>query len=226
LNLFNLEGCNVLELNFSLYWWNNTVRHIWSVIILNYLISTTSRNGKKLLGGDFSSDRKFEAESISFGQPLEKLVEIKSVDTKEADSLHSLYYKAHLGSRFCEFEAGNSFKEWLKNINLGDLQKHGLTFQEAHLVLLAGSQVNPEIEIEMRWDQTIKFYRFVCFVKNLNTHGFKDEDRTVHIQESLLLAFFENSKPEIQASMVRLLISAGFNKARDLLFKSINHDAV
>ena len=216
-------GEAVWELYFSLHWWQEAVRCVWAGIIMHRLAPILQN--KKLLPGDskISSEKNifFQAEMSDLDRPIGLFLSFPYLSDEKAEELYQLYNKAHFGSRFCETETGYNFKEWLRKLDIGSSQKHDLTFEQADAVLMAGSQRNPELDIDLIWDQKEKLYQFGCRIKNKDVHGFDDSSKTTHIPEGILFDFFRQTDQKTQENILRLLIRGGWQKARDLVFPAI-----
>ncbi|TSC74499.1 MAG: hypothetical protein G01um101444_269 [Parcubacteria group bacterium Gr01-1014_44] len=208
----------VWELYFSLHRWQEAVRCIWAGIILHRLVSQLQQ-GTLLLPGISQTGQ--ENQSFFQDQPIGHLLCFHHISHQQADELYQIYDRAHFGSRFCETVAGANFKEWLRQLNIGGLQQQGLGFAQADAVLMAGSQRDPELDIEMTWNEQVESYQFGCRIKNKDAHGFDDDSRTAYIPESILFDFFKHADQKIQEALLRLLIRGGWQKARELVFPAI-----
>jgi len=206
---------------FSLSWWREAVCCVWAGIIMNCLIRHFQKKSVLALPAVeavFSKD--------GFADPNEKIgsaLELKGTSDKKAEDFYHMCEQAALGSASCETDASEAFKEWLCSANIGVLQKYNLDFEEAHMLLLAGSQRRPEMEIELQWNQKIGAYQFVCLIENNDLHGYKDKKKTAGIPANILLDFFKGSEQEIKEDLIRLLIRGGWRKAQKLLYEGLNH---
>ncbi len=217
-------GEGVWDLYFSLHWWQEAVRCVWAGIILHRLVPHLQK-GTLLLPGISPTDQEntafFQGEVYGLNQPIGCLLGFHYLSDQQADELYQLYDRAHFGSRFCETAAGENFKEWLREVNIGDLQQQGLGFAQADAVLMAGSQRNPELDMEMIWSEPAQAYQFGCWIKNKDVHGFDDHSKTAYIPESILFDFFKQADKKTQENLLRLLIRGGWQKARELVFPAI-----
>lgn len=217
-------GEGVWDLYFSLHWWQEALCCVWAGIILHRLIPHLQK-GTLLLPETSTAGQEnspvFQGEVGGLNQPIGHLLSFHYINHQQADELYQLYEKALFGSRFCETAAGENFKEWLRQVNIGDLQQRGLGFAQADAVLMAGSQRDPKLDIEMIWNEQAQTYQFGCQIKNKDVHGFDDPSRTAFIPEGILFDFFKQTDQKTQENLLRLLIRGGWQKARDLVFPAI-----
>lgn len=207
------------DLCYNLSWWREAVCCVWAGIIMNGLIH---RFQKKSILALPVGEPTFSKDGFADpNEPIGKALELAGVSDKEADDFYKLYERAMLGSAYCEYDAGEAFKEFLSSTNIMALQKHNLNFKESHALLLAGSQRRPEVEIELRWNQNARAYQFVCLIENNDVHGYKDKEKIATIPASILFDFFKGAEPKIQQDLIRLLIRGGCDKARNFLFLAL-----
>lgn len=214
------------ELHFSLHWWQEAVRCVWAGIILNQLVYKLQGKGVLLLPGIVEQGKNefFQSETISLDEPIGQLLCFGYINDAQADEFCELYERSLFGSRFCETAAGDSFKEWLRKIDVGILRQNGLSFAQADTLLMAGSQRIPDLDIELIWNQQAQTYHFGCRIKNKDVHGFDDPSRTAYIPGKILFEFLRGENTKTQENLLRLLIRGGWRKVRDLAYPAIkNH---
>lgn len=211
----------VSELWCALAQWRKAVCCVWASTIVHELIYLTGKKGALLSPGKpicFSEKRKHCND-----EPLGVSLDLSDISDAEADEFHVLGEKAMFGSADCEYSVAEGFKGWLRSANISILQRCGLNFQEAHLILLAATQHSPYVDIELGWDREAGFYRFTCIVKNHDAHGYVDPKNTAYIPTEIVFSFFEDAAPNVREDMLRLVIRAGRTRARDLLLKGLEH---
>ena len=214
---------DVWELYFSLSCWREAIRCVWAGIILHQLVLRLQ--GKRLLAETCERGQEkigfLEYEMFKLDKPIGEMLSFYFISDEKADELSQLYEKSLWGSRFCETSAGENFKEFLRELNIDRMQRCGMKFEQAHAVLMAGSQRDPDLDIKLVWDQQISSYRFVGQIKNKDVHGFEDASKTASIPENILFEFIRQTDQKTQEDVFRLLIRGGWQKARDLVFPAI-----
>lgn len=224
-------GNGVHALHFELGCWQETVCCVWSALIARNLIrrlrkqQNTLEDVADVLNSEcaLASSYFFEAPAIDPERPIGELLSLEDITDTEIDTFAKFREWCAMGSYSCEVSAGNIFKNWLRRASIGMCEQYQLTFKEVHPILLAGSQREPRAEIELRWDEAARTYRFAFLVKNRDAHGF-DDGRAASIPESILLDFFENTSKNVKTDLVRLLVRGGWRKAEDLFRDSLRGD--
>lgn len=210
----DLWGEGVWDLYFSLTWWREAVTCVWAGIIAKNLISCLKKKPTHFLSAGKTDMLQDAAASLLLfrNKPIGSALNLDGVSGEEAANFHKLYENARMGSYDCELSAATAFKEWLRSANINIFQKYGLSNKEAHLLLFAGSQQRPEIDIRLCWDEGIRTYQFVCFVNNNDI-----------IPANVLFDFFENAPPSTKEDLFRLIIRGGCDKASELLDSGMVH---
>ncbi|MDP2668255.1 MAG: hypothetical protein Q8P07_00240 [bacterium] len=221
----DLWGNAVWDLHYSLLWWREAVMCVWAGIIVKNLINCLKKKPTHLLSaGKTDMLQDAAANRLLFrNKPIGSGLNLDGISDEEADNFHRLCERARLGSYDCELSAAAAFKEWLRSANINVLQKYGLNNKEAHLLLFAGSQQRPQIDIDLCWDEGIRTYQFVCFVNNNDVHGYKDKEKTGHIPVNVLFDFFENAPLKTKEDLFRLVIRGGWDHARGFLDSGLVH---
>ncbi len=215
----SIWGENLRHLYFSILWWSEAVSAVWAGIIIKDLIRCFQ---KKSLLALSAGETAFLGDGLSGkideNEPLGKALELP-ISGEEARDFAKLCHKAALGSVSCGVGTGDVFKEWLRNANIGDLEKHGLSFLQAESLLSAGSRRMPELEIELYWNQNTGSYQFVCLIENRDAHGFKHAESQIPVK--ILFDVFKNASSGAKEDLIRLCIRGGQDKAEGLLSKAL-----
>lgn len=214
----------VFDLQVNLSWWRFAVCAVWAGRIVRNLILLSRGSKYKLLlpGAQPTNERGFAFRNrIDEGGPIGAVLELSEFSDDEIGVFYELCDAAIFGSITCEYGVASAFREFLRSSNIRTLQELGLTFEEAHVVLLAGSTTRSEMDIRLKWDQETEEYSFVCVVENKDIHGFTDPAKTGGIPHKLLNYFYERASTDVQKDLLRLILRAGQCKARDLLVSKL-----
>jgi hypothetical protein len=163
-------------------------------------------------------------EKETFAKPIGELSLLYTASDEEIGKLNRLCELAQFGSADCEYAVSGALRTWLGNANIESLKRFGFNIEQAHGIIQAVGEREPRFDIKMQWSPEIGSYRYVCFVSNLDGCGYPDGSRTAEIPAVLLEEFFNNSSDEIRGHFVRLVLRAGYRKARSLLLDSIMGD--
>ncbi len=225
--LDKLEVPSASELWYALAWWGSTVQCLWSAIIAGKLIRHFRK--QRLLPESYAPARDAEpafrsgsiiaAPAVDPDKPLGELLAFRDITDEEATRFYEFAEKCRFGSSSCEVGAGVFFKNWLRGASIGTLKKYGMTLEAAHCLLLAGSQREPRVEFELRWNQKARAYQLMCVV-----YGHGGKDTAAVVPEGVLVDIFAGATEATQVDLTRLLVRGGWGRAERLLWDSLDHD--
>lgn len=227
-----VEAC-VTDLWRSLYWWRRAVCVVWAGMIVHDLISWMKKvnlgqdsvkhiaaTGSLLSSGIGVAEEQDDEGDDLIGAALN----LSDVDDKTIEIFFDICHSAAFGSSDCEYNAGEGFRQWLSSASIGLMRSLGVTFEEAHMILLSGSQASPRMSVALLWNESLEAFQFACSIINRTSSGFTDPERTSILPATVIKDFYQKAPKGVQDDFMRLFLRAGLYKAQNLLRSMIEAD--